>query len=163
MPDDEIGSGSSLLGQGRTARSILDDLAHLILTTASDAIVAADRDGLIRFWNPGAERIFGFSSAEAVGQSLDLIIPERQRARHWDGYREVMRTGESRYDHGDLLSVPSLRKDGARISVEFTIIPLKDAEGRMEGMAAIMRDVTKRFEEVRALRQRLAAATNPGQ
>ena len=60
--------------------SILDDLAHLVLTTASDAIVAADRDGLIRFWNPGAERIFGFSSAEAVGQSLDLIIPERQRA-----------------------------------------------------------------------------------
>ena len=139
--------------------SILDDLAHLVLTTTSDAIVAADRDGLIRFWNPGAERIFGFSSAEAVGQSLDLIIPERQRARHWDGYRAVMRTGESRYDHGDLLSVPSLRKDGARISVEFTIIPLKDAEGRMEGMAAIMRDVTKRFEELRALRQKLAAAT----
>ena len=143
--------------------SVLDDLAHLVLTTTSDAIVAADRNGLIRFWNPGAERIFGFSSAEAVGQSLDLIIPERQRARHWEGYREVMRTGESRYDHGDLLSVPSLRKDGARISVEFTIIPLTDAEGRMDGMAAIMRDVTKRFEEVRALRQRLAAATKPGQ
>src|SRR3954454_20078252 len=159
MPDVEVGSGSSLPGQGRTAMSILDDLAHLILTTASDAIVAADRDGLIRFWNPGAERIFGFSSAEAVGQSLDLIIPERQRARHWEGYREVMLTGESRYDHGDLLSVPSLRKDGARISVEFTIIPLKDAEGRMEGMAAIMRDVTKRFEEMRALRQILAAVT----
>ena len=75
----------------------------------------------------------------------------------------MRRTGESRYDHGDLLSVPSLRKDGARISVEFTIIPLTDAEGRMDGMAAIMRDVTKRFEEVRALRQRLAAATKPGQ
>ena len=75
----------------------------------------------------------------------------------------MMRTGESRYDHGDLLSVPSLRKDGARISVEFTIIPLTDAEGRMDGMAAIMRDVTKRFEEVRALRQRLAAATKPVQ
>ena len=138
--------------------SILDDLAHLVLTTTSDAIVAADWDGLIRFWNPGAERIFGFSSAEAVGQSLDLIIPERQRARHWEGYGEVMRTGESRYDHGDLLSVPSIRKDGARISVEFTIIPLKDAEGRMEGMAAIMRDVTKRFEEMRTLRHQLAGA-----
>jgi PAS domain S-box-containing protein len=96
---------------------------------------------------------------KAVGQSLDLIIPERQRARHWEGYREVMRTGESRYDHGDLLSVPSMRNNGARISVEFTIIPLKDAEGHMEGMAAIMRDVTKRFEELRALRQKLAAAT----
>jgi PAS domain S-box-containing protein len=158
MPDDEIGSGSSPRHQWRTAMSILNDLAHLVLTTASDAIVAADRDGLIRFWNPGAERIFGFSSAEAVGQSLDLIIPERQRGRHWEGYREVMRTGESRYDHGDLLSVPSIRKDGARISVEFTIIPLKDAEGRMEGMSAIMRDVTKRFEEMRMLRHQLAAA-----
>ena len=143
--------------------NIWPDLAQRILTTVSDAIIAADRDGVIRFWNPGAERIFGYSASEAEEQSLDLIVPERQRARHWEGYREVMRTGESRYDHGDLLSVPSLRKDGARISVEFTIIPLKDAEGRMEGMAAIMRDVTKRFEEVRALRQRLAAATKPGQ
>src|SRR3954471_1420334 len=158
MPDDEIGSGSSLRGQWRTTMSILDDLAHLVLTTTSDAIVAADRDGLIRFWNPGAERIFGFSSAETVGQSLDLIIPERQRARHWEGYREVMRTGDSRYDHGDLLSVPSIRKDGARISVEFTIIPLKDAEGRMEGMAAIMRNVTKHFEEMRMLKHQLAVA-----
>jgi hypothetical protein len=61
-----------------------------------------------------------------VGQSLDLIVPERQRARHWAGYREVMSTGESQYGHGELLSVPSIRKDGARISVEFTIFPLKD-------------------------------------
>jgi PAS domain S-box-containing protein len=138
--------------------SILDDLAQLVLTTASDAIIAADREGLIRFWNPGAERIFGYASEEAVGQSLDLIVPERQRARHWEGYREVMSTGESQYGHGDLLSVPSIRKDGARISVEFTIIPLKDPEGHMEGMAAIMRDVTKRFEEMRTLRHQLVAA-----
>ena len=139
--------------------SLQQDLAQLVLTTASDAIIAADREGRIRFWNPGAERIFGYSAEEAVGQSLDLVVPERQRARHWKGYQEVMRSGESRYDHGDLLAVPSLRKDGTRISVEFTIIPLKDPEGHMDGMAAIMRDVTKRFEEVRALKQRLAAAT----
>lgn len=142
--------------------SILQDLAQLVLKTESDAIVAADRDGVIRFWNPGAVRIFGYSSEEAVGRSLDLIIPERQRARHWEGYRQVMSTGESRYGHGDLLSVPSIRKDGGRISVEFTIVPLEDAEGRMEGMAAIMRDVTKRFEEVRALRRELAAAVAAG-
>src|SRR3954463_13698333 len=142
--------------------NIWPDLAQRILTTVSAAIIAADRDGVIRFWNPGAERIFGYSASEAKGQSLDLIVPERQRARHWDGYRAVMSTGQSRYGQGDLLAVPSLRKDGTRISVEFTIIPLTDAEGRMEGMAAIMRDVTKRFEEVRALRQRLAAATKPG-
>jgi len=135
------------------------DLAQRVLTTISDAIVAADRDGMIQFWNPGAERIFGYSPDEAVGQSLDLIIPERQRARHWDGYRHVMSTGQSRYGQGDLLSVPSMRKDGTRISVEFTIIPLTDAHSRMEGTAAIMRDVTKRFEEMRALRQKLANAT----
>lgn len=131
-------------------------LARAILATASDAIVATDRDGRITFWNPGAERIFGFPAAEAVGQSLDLIIPERQRAAHWKGYAEVMRTGESRYGHGDLLAVPSLRQDGARISVEFTIVPLKDEHGRMTGMAAIMRDVTRRFEETKALRKKVA-------
>src|SRR3954452_23260675 len=105
------------------------DLGDRILTTVSDAIIAADRDGVIRFWNPGAERIFGYAASEAEGQSLDLIVPERQRARHWDGHREVMSTGQSRYGEGDLLAVPSLRKDGTRISVEFTIIPLVDAEG----------------------------------
>src|SRR4051812_43814536 len=135
------------------------DLARSVLATVSDAIIAADREGVIRFWNPGAERIFGYATDEAVGRSLDLIIPERQRARHWEGYHQVMRTGDSRYGHGDLLSVPSQRKDGTRVSVEFTIVPLTDADGRMDGMAAILRDVTRRFEELRALRQKLAAAT----
>ena len=136
-----------------------ETLAAAILSTASDAIVATDRDGLIRYWNPGAERIFGHSREEAVGQSLDLIIPENLRARHWQGYRQVMQTGESRYGHGDLLAVPGLRKDGARISVEFTIVPLKDESGQIEGMVALMRDVTQRFEEMRALKKELAART----
>jgi PAS domain S-box-containing protein len=131
-------------------------LGDAILSTRSDAIVAADRDGVIRFWNPGAERLFGYSSAEALGGSLDLIIPERLRQRHWDGYRQVIGTGTSRYGEDDLLSVPALRKDGATISVEFTIVPLR-SDGRLIGLAAIMRDVTKRFEEVRALRRKLAA------
>ena len=87
-------------------------LADAILSTVSDAIVAADEDGVVRFWNPGAERIFGYASAEAVGQTLDIIIPERQRARHWAGYRQVMATGESRYGRGDVLAVPGVRKDG---------------------------------------------------
>jgi PAS domain S-box-containing protein len=133
-------------------------LAEALLQSMSDAIIASDRDGRITFWNPGAERIFGFSPAEAMGQSLDLIIPERLRARHWAGYTEVMRTGESRYGHGDLLSVPALRKDGTRLSIEFTIVPLKDAAGAMTGMAAILRDVTARFEEMRALRQKAVTA-----
>jgi PAS domain S-box-containing protein len=137
----------------------LERLGRAILETEADAIVLADRDGAIRFWNPGAERLFGFTAAEAVGRSLDLIIPEPQRARHWAGYRQVMETGESRYGRGEILAVPGLRKDGTRVSIEFTIVPLRDAAGRMEGMAAILRDVTRRFEETRALRRKLAEAT----
>jgi PAS domain S-box-containing protein len=133
-------------------------LGQALLHSMSDAIIASDRDGRITFWNPGAERIFGFSRTEAIGQSLDLIIPERLRERHWSGYTDVMRTGESRYGHGDLLSVPALRKDGMRLSIEFTIVPLKDDAGALTGMAAILRDVTARFEEMRALRQRAGAA-----
>ena len=133
-----------------------ETVAAALLSTESDAIVASDRDGIIRYWNPGAERIFGHSRDEALGRSLDLIIPENLRARHWQGYRQVMQTGESRYGHGDLLSVPALRQDATRISVEFTIVPLKDESGAMIGMAALMRDVSKRFEEMRALRRQVA-------
>jgi PAS domain S-box-containing protein len=131
-------------------------LASAILNSSSDAIIATDRKGEITFWNPGAERIFGFSRAEAIGSSLDLIIPAHLRAAHWQGYNEVMSTGVSRYGQGDLLSVPSLVKGGARISVEFTIVPLLDAEGEMAGIAAVLRDVTARFEEMKALRRKSA-------
>ncbi|MBR0697150.1 PAS domain S-box protein [Bradyrhizobium lablabi] len=131
-------------------------LGSALLGGESDAIVATDRDGSITFWNPGAERIFGFASAEAVGSSLDLIIPENLRARHWAGYRHVMQTGASRYGQGDLLSVPSLTKDGRRISVEFTIVMLRNGQGEVAGTVAVMRDVTKRFEEVRELKRQLA-------
>jgi PAS domain S-box-containing protein len=140
----------------------LPALFESIVREAADAIVYADADGVIRFWNAGAERIFGYAAAEAVGQSLDLIIPERLRARHWEGFRQVMQTGQSRYGGGDLLAVPAQRKDGARVSVEFTIVPVRDGSGRMLGMAAILRDVTQRFNEMKALREQLAAATPAG-
>jgi PAS domain S-box-containing protein len=133
-------------------------LSEALLGSPSDAIIATDRDGRIVFWNPGAERIFGFSAPEAMGQSLDLIIPENLRARHWQGFRHVMETGTSRYGHGDLLSVPGLNKDGRRISVEFTIVMLRDGD-RITGIVAVMRDVTKRFEEMRELKRRLAEAS----
>ena len=133
-------------------------LAESLLASASDAIVVSDREGVIRVWNPGAERIFGHAAAEAVGQSLDLIIPQNLRPRHWDGYRHVMETGQSRYEAGDLLSVPALHRDGTRISVEFTILPLAGPAGEIEGLAAVMRDVTGRFNELRELKRRLAAA-----
>ena len=83
---------------------------------------------MIRLWNRGATRIFGFTEAEALGRSLDIIIPERLRERHWQGYRATMRTGQTRYRDGQVLSVPALRKDGARISVEFTIVPFRDGD-----------------------------------
>ena len=131
-------------------------IAQALLGAASDAIVATDRDGIIRHWNKGAERIFGHSASEAIGQSLDLIIPEPLRARHWVGYRHVMRTGQSRYGEGDVLAVPGLRKDGSRVSVEFTIAPIHADTGDMIGIAAILRDVTARFEEMKTLRKQLA-------
>ena len=133
-------------------------LGEALLHSASDAIIATDRDGRITFWNPGAERIFGFTAAEAVGQSLDLIIPENLRARHWSGFRHTMATGTSRYGHGDLLSVPGLTKEGTRISVEFTIVLLRNGAQETTGTVAVLRDVTKRFEEVRELKRRLAGA-----
>lgn len=141
---------------GGTNVNISAAVAEAILSGRSDAIIAADREGIIRFWNPGAERLFGFDSAEALGQSLDLIIPERLRQRHWDGFGQVIRTGQSRYAATDLLSVPAVRKDGSTISVEFTITPLRDAAGQIIGMAAVMRDVTKQFQELRALKRKLA-------
>ncbi|UQR62396.1 PAS domain S-box protein [Bradyrhizobium sp. C-145] len=124
------------------------DLADAVLGTVSDAIIAADRAGVIKFWNPGAVRIFGFTAEEALGHSLDLIIPKNLRARHWKGYYRVMETGESRYDHDDLLSVPGVTKDGRRISVEFTVLLLRDEMEKPIGIAAIIRDVTRRFEEI---------------
>ncbi|MFL9943240.1 PAS domain-containing protein [Paraburkholderia graminis] len=131
-------------------------LTRAILGTGSEAIIASDQDGVIHFWNQGAERIFGYAASEAVGQSLDLIIPPELRQRHWDGYRRVMQTGESQYGRSDLLLVPAIRKDGKRISVEFSIVPLKNHEGRVDGMAAIMRDVTKRHDEMSALKAQVA-------
>lgn len=131
-------------------------LGEAILSSSADAILATDREGRIRFWNPGAVRIFGFSEAEAAGASLDLIIPERLRARHWEGWARVMANGETRYGAGDLLSVPAITKDGRPISVEFTIVLIRGAAGEVTGVAAVMRDVTARFEETRRLRRELA-------
>jgi PAS domain S-box-containing protein len=130
----------------------IDRFYRTLVHDTPDAIVYADAEGMIGFWNKGAERIFGFSAAEAVGQPLDIIIPESLRKRHWSGYLETVRTGTSRYGAGDVLAVPALRKNGERISVEFTILPFHDRTGRTLGIAATLRDVTKRFDEMKALR-----------
>lgn len=130
-----------------------DKLARKILKGMPDALLVSDRNGNITFWNAGAERIFGFSEKEALGQSLDIITPERLRTRHWAGYNETMRSGKTKYGGGDLLSVPAIRKDGAQISVQFSIVPLHDDAGVLTEIAAIMRDVTADFEERRKLRR----------
>ena len=154
-------SAAAAAGPTETAASFADRVAAAILSMRSDAIVATDREGIIRFWNPGAERMFGHSRDEAVGRSLDLIIPERLRQRHWDGYTRTMQTGHTRYGEADLLSVPAVRKDGAAISVQFTIVPLKDSV-RMIGLAAIIRDVTKQYQEMRELKRALAERSGAG-
>ena len=125
-----------------------------IIEGASDAIVVADVSGTIRYWNTGAVAMFGHGAAEAVGQSLDLIIPEAQRARHWDGYRRVMATGTTQYAK-QLLAVPALHRDGRRLSIEFHVTLLRSPGGVPNGIAAIIRDVTERWQEDRALRRRL--------
>lgn len=130
-----------------------DKLARKVLKGMPDALLVSDRSGNITFWNAGAERIFGFSEKEALGQSLDIITPERLRARHWAGYNETMRSGKTKYGAGDLLSVPAVRKDGTQISVQFSIVPLHDDAGVLTEIAAIMRDVTADFEERRKLRR----------
>jgi PAS domain S-box-containing protein len=131
-------------------------LCQQLVAEAPDAILFADRAGVIRLWNRGAEALFGYTAAEAIGQTLDLIIPERLRARHWEGYHRVMATGVTRYDRA-LLAVPALHRDGRRISLEFTITLLRDETGTLLGAAAIIRDVTARWEREKALRERLAA------
>ncbi|HXF35493.1 MAG TPA: PAS domain S-box protein [Candidatus Acidoferrales bacterium] len=135
----------------------LDQFSRTLVQEAPEAIIYADTRGQIQFWNKAAERIFGFCESEALGQPLDMIIPEHLRKRHWDGFTETMRTGKTRYGAGDLLEVPALRKDGTRISVEFAMLPFHDTSGKMVGIAAMLRDVTKRFGEMKAVREQISA------
>jgi PAS domain S-box-containing protein len=134
-----------------------EGLCERLVADCPDAVVYADAAGNIRFWNAAATRVFGFAADEAISSRLDLIIPERLRGRHWEGYDNVMAGGESRYGEGALLAVPALHKDGRQLSVEFTILPFRDAGGKLVGIAAFLRDATARFEEMRALRRELAA------
>jgi PAS domain S-box-containing protein len=129
-----------------------DRFCWKLIHEGPDAVVFADFGGLIRFWNQGAERIFGYSAKEAIGMSLDLIMPENLRARHWAAYGETMRTGKTRYGDGEVLTVPALAKGGRLISIEFSMFPYRDTHGSLLGVGAILRDVTKRIEEMKALR-----------
>jgi PAS domain S-box-containing protein len=160
---EEKGSNSSSSRHPRTELHGLaidlgiDQFCWKLTHEAPDGIIFADTGGMIHFWNHAAERIFGYDATEVYGRSLDIIIPENLRARHWDAYAETMRTRRTRYGAGDVLAVPALRKNGSLISIEFTILPFFNREGQMLGVAAILRDVTKRFEETKQLRKELAA------
>ena len=138
-----------------------------LVQVVGDAIVVADPQNVITLWNSGAQAMFGYSAAEAVGQPLDIIIPERLRARHNEGYAKTMETGQTKYG-SDLLKVPAAHKDGRNMSIAFTVALLHGDGGEVTGIVAVIRDETVRFQEDRQLRRRLAeleakvAATTAG-
>lgn len=131
-------------------------LCRKILENSPMAILFADREGKIRLWNSGAETMFGYTEKEALGQSLDLIVPERQRARHWEGWVKVMATGVTKYGR-DPLAVPAMRKDGSRISIEFNVVLVRAESGELVGVAAMVQDVTARWQKQKETSARLAA------
>jgi len=126
-----------------------------LVEALGDAVVVADADGMIRLWNPAAERLFGYTQIDALGRSLDLIIPERLRQRHWAGYDKAMASGETRLGR-DLLQVPALHKDGRTLSIAFTVGLLFGPEQSVAGIVAVIRDDTKRFSEDRERRRLFA-------
>lgn len=131
-------------------------LSEQIVKENSDAVIFADHAGCIRLWNKGAAAMFGYSAAEAEGKSLDLIIPENLRGRHWAGYHQVMASGETRYG-SELLAAPGIRKDGSRLSLEFSMVIVRGEDGAVLGTGAIMRDITARFKKEKELKERLTA------
>ena len=135
-------------------RTAVVDLNQLV-AAVGDAVVVTDAGGAITLWNPAAERIFGYPESEVLGQSLDLIIPERLRGRHWEGFRKTMQTGHTRYGT-DLLRVPAVDKAGRAMSIAFTVALLRSEDGKPAAIAAIIRDETSRFNEERGLRKRIA-------
>ena len=130
-----------------------------MIEDSPEAVIVADADGRIQFWNAAASFIFGFTAEEALGETLDLIIPDPQRARHWAAYRQVMLSGETRYGR-DLLAVPVMRKDGTRLSVEFHVVLLRNDDGRIAANRRVPRDVTARWQRERALIQRVRDLTS---
>jgi PAS domain S-box-containing protein len=133
-----------------------DWLCRRIVENNPMAILFADREGKIRLWNSGAETVFGYAEKEALGQSLDLIVPERQRPRHWEGWDQVMASGVTKYGR-DPLAVPAMRKDGSRISIEFNVVLVRADSGELVGVAAMVQDVTARWQKQKEMNARLAA------
>ena len=125
-----------------------------LVEAMGDGVVVCDAGGAIVGWNAAATRIFGFTKDDAMGKSLDMIIPERQRQRHWDGYHKTMDTGVTRYG-SDLLRVPALHKEGKPLSIAFTVALLHAPDGKVSAIVAVVRDETTRWNDERALRSRI--------
>lgn len=161
-PGDPHGGEAPCLAPLLDASSIDDAALGRLVRDLADGVIIADVEGAIVFWNTAATRLFGWASDEAIGQTLDLIIPERQRARHWDGYRRVMATGHT--DYGErLLEVPALHRDGRRLSVAFTVSLVRAVGMSLPiGIAAVLRDDTERWQERRALREEAARLSRGG-
>ncbi len=130
-------------------------LCERIVADSQVAIIFADKQGTIRLWNTGAETMFGYTSAEAIGQPLEIIVPEKHRPRHNEGYAHVMNTGVTKYGR-EALAVPAMCKDGSRISIEFNLGIIRSPEGEVLGAAAMILDVSARWQRDKALRARLA-------
>jgi PAS domain S-box-containing protein len=139
----------------------------LLVDAIGDAVIVSDVKGDVIVWNAAAERLFGWTAAEAMGQSMDMIIPERLRKRHWDGYDKSMQTGQTRYAH-DVLRVPAVDKAGRAMSIAFTVFMLFGPDGKPNACGSVIRDETERFTQDRELRKRVAdlearlAAAGPG-
>ena len=110
-----------------------------LVEASGDTVIASDADGVITMWNPAAERIFGFTESETLGQSLDLIIPENQRKSHWAGYHKTLQTGQTRYAT-DVLRVQSIHKEGRCLYIAFTVALIYSGETRVTGIVAVIRD-----------------------
>ena len=126
-----------------------------LVAAIGDAVMVCDAHGAILLWNPACERMFGHTEAEVLGKTMDMIIPERLRKRHWEGYEKTMATGITKYGH-DVLRVPAIDKQGNALSIAFTVAMLYGADGKVSAIASIIRDETVRFNDERALKKRVA-------
>lgn len=125
------------------------DLLQALLAQAPDALIYADRSGTIRLWNDAAERIFGHPAEDAVGKTLDTIVPERFRAAHWTGYQRALEAGQTQYA-GRVLTTRSIHRDNGRIYVDLSFGLVRDRGGQVIGVLAIARDCTKRHADTGA-------------
>jgi PAS domain S-box-containing protein len=125
-----------------------------VVNAIGDAVIVSDPRGRVVVWNASAERMFGWTAAEAIGQSMEMIIPERLRARHWEGYDKSMATGQTRYAH-DVLRVPAVDKAGRAMSIAFTVFMLFGPDGKVSACGSVIRDETDRFAQERTLRKRV--------